>query len=33
LKAVADKTAAHIAAAMNNGNGGAEVVPLPKRKA
>ncbi len=33
LKAVADKTAAHIAAAMKNGNGGAEVVELPKRKA
>ena len=33
LKAVADKTAGQIAAAMNNGNGGAEVVPLSKRKA
>ncbi len=33
VKAVADKTAAHIAAAMKNGNGGAEVVELPKRKA
>ena len=32
LKAVANKTAAHIAAAMKNGNGGAEVVKLPKRK-
>ncbi len=33
LKAVADKTAGRIAAAMKNGNGGAEVVELPKRKA
>ena len=33
LKAVADKTAAQIAAAMRNGNGGAEVVELPKRNA
>ena len=32
LKAVADKTAAQIAAAMNNGNGGAEVVDLPQRQ-
>jgi len=33
LKAVADKTASQIAAAMDNGNGGAEVVNLPKRNA
>ena len=33
LKAVADKTAGHIAAATSVGNGGAEVVELPKRKA
>ena len=33
LKAVADKTAGRIAAAMRSGNGGAEVVELPKRKA
>ena len=33
LKAVADKTAGQIAAAMKNGTGGAEVVELPKRKA
>lgn len=33
LRAVADRTSGHIAAAMRNGNGGAEVVELPKRKA
>ena len=34
LRAVADRTSAHIAAAMNSGDkGGAEVVALPKRKA
>ena len=33
LRAVADKTAGQIAAAMKNGNGGAEVVDLPRRKA
>ena len=33
LKAVADKTAAQIAAAMKNRDGVAEVVELPKRKA
>lgn len=33
LRAVADRTAGHIAAAMNGGDGGAEVVALPKRKA
>jgi integrase len=33
LRAVADKTAGHIAAAMKVDNGGAEVVELPKRKA
>ncbi len=33
LKAVADKTAGQIASAMKAGNGGAEVVELPKRKA
>ncbi len=33
LRAVADKAAGRIAAAMKTGNGGAEVVDLPKRKA
>ncbi len=34
VRAVADRTSAHIAAAMNSGDkGGAEVVALPKRKA
>ena len=33
LKAVADKTAAHIAAAMKSGTGGAEVVELAEHKA
>ena len=33
LRAVADRTASAIAAAMNVGNGGGEVVELPKRKA
>ena len=33
LRAVADKTAGQIAAAMKNGNSGAEVVDLPMRKA
>ena len=33
VKAVADKTAAHIAAAMKNGNGSAEIVELKKSPA
>ena len=33
VRAVADRTARQIAAAMNGGDGGAEVVALPKRKA